>query len=218
MPMRADAQRNLEQLLEAARELVSERGPNVPLEDVARRAGVGIATLYRRFPDREALLRAVAIDALERTRDAVEEVAEWEDAFEALATYLRRALELRVSVVLPQVLEVVDLDHPDVAAARDATAKAVEQLVDAAHASGDLPADVTFLDVGMMLVRIARPLPGPMPTELKDELARRHLDLFIRGLRAGGGALSGPVVTREDMAAMAAESSEDEPADDSART
>jgi AcrR family transcriptional regulator len=213
--MRADAQRNLEQLLEAARELVSERGPNVPLEDVARRAGVGIATLYRRFPDREALLRAVAIDALERTRDAVEEVAEWEDAFEALATYLRRALELRVSVVLPQVLEVVDLDHPDVAAARDATAKAVEQLVDAAHASGDLPADVTFLDVGMMLVRIARPLPGPMPTEMKDELARRHLDLFIRGLRSGAGELSGPVVTRDDMAAINADAADDRAADDS---
>lgn len=216
MPMRADAQRNLEQLLEAARELVSERGPNVPLEDVARRAGVGIATLYRRFPDREALLRAVAVDALERTREAVEEVAGGDDAFEALATYLRRALELRVSVVMPQVLDVIDPDHPDLAAARDATAKAVEQLVDAAHASGDLPADVTFLDVGMMLVRIARPLPGPMPTEMKDELARRHLDLFIRGLRTGGAELSGPVVTRDDMAAMVAD--EGDPGDDEART
>ncbi len=56
-------------------------------------------------------------------------------------------------------------------------------LVEAARASGDLPADVTFADVGMMLVRIARPLPGPMSTDLKDELARRHLELFIRGLR-----------------------------------
>jgi AcrR family transcriptional regulator len=197
--MRADAQRNLEQLLEAARELVSERGANVPLEDVARRAGVGIATLYRRFPDRDALLRAVAVDALERTRQAVEEVAGGDDPFEALAAYLRRALELRVSVVMPQVLDAIDADHPDLAAAREATAKAVEELVDAAHASGDLPADVTFLDIGMMLVRIARPLPGPMTTELKDELARRHLDLFIRGLRATGGELSGPVVTRDDM-------------------
>lgn len=197
--MRADAQRNLEQLLEAARELVSERGANVPLEDVARRAGVGIATLYRRFPDRDALLRAVAVDALERTRQAVEEVAGGDDPFEALAAYLRRALELRVSVVMPQVLDAIDADHPDLAAAREAAAKAVEELVDAAHASGDLPADVTFLDIGMMLVRIARPLPGPMTTELKDELARRHLDLFIRGLRATGGELSGPVVTRDDM-------------------
>ena len=217
MTMRADAQRNLEQLLEAARELVSARGPNVPLEDVARRAGVGIATLYRRFPDRESLLRAVAVDAMERTREAVEAVVDNPDPFEALATYLRRALELRVSAVMPQLLDAIDLTEPALAAARESTAKAVEALVDAAHESGDLPADVTFLDVGMMLVRIARPLPGPMPTEMKDELARRHLDLFIRGLRTGGGELSGPVVTRDDMAAMTADDTED-PGDDAART
>ena len=216
--MRADAQRNREQLLAAARELVSERGAQVPLEEVARRAGVGIATLYRRFPDRDALLRAVAVDALERTREAVEEVAGQDDPFEALAAYLRRALELRVSVVMPQVLDAIDPDHPDLAAAREATAKAVEQLVDAAHASGDLPEDVTFLDVGMMLVRIARPLPGPMPAEMKDELARRHLELFIRGLRAPGAELTGPVVTRQDMAAMITAEPEDEPDNTTART
>jgi AcrR family transcriptional regulator len=216
--MRADAQRNLEQLLEAARELISERGAAVPLEDIAKRAGVGIATLYRRFPDRDALLRAVAVDALERTRQAVEEVAGGDDAFEALAAYLRRALELRVSAVMPQVLDAIDADHPDLAAAREATAKAVEELVDAAHASGDLPSDVTFLDVGMMLVRIARPLPGPMSTEMKDELARRHLDLFIRGLRASSGELSGPAVTRDDLAALAAPDAGSGSGDGTART
>lgn len=204
MTMRADARRNLEQLLAAARDLIVERGPQVPLEDVARHAGVGIGTLYRRFPDRDALLRAVAVDALDRTREVIEEVAGGDDAFEALATYLRRALELKVSAVMPQVLEVLDAEDPALADARETTAKGVEALVDAAHASGDLPADVTFLDVGMMLVRIARPLPGPMPASLKDELARRHLELFIRGLRApADGALSGPVVTRAELAAMA---------------
>lgn len=203
MAMRADARRNLEQLLAAARDLIVERGPQVPLEDVARHAGVGIGTLYRRFPDRDALLRAVAVDALDRTREVIEEVAGGDDAFEALATYLRRALELKVSAVMPQVLEVLEAEDPALADAREATAKGVEALVDAAHASGDLPADVTFLDVGMMLVRIARPLPGPMPASLKDELARRHLELFIRGLRApADGALSGPVVTRAELAAM----------------
>src|SRR4051794_18807539 len=192
MTMRADARRNLEQLLDAARELVVERGPQVPLEDVARRAGVGIATLYRRFPDRESLLRAVVLDALRRTRDAAVEASDGDDAFEALATYLRRALELRVSAVIPQVLDLLDPDDTELAEARDASAEAVSGLVDAAHASGDLPADITFLDIGMMLVRIARPLPGPMAPELKDELARRHLELFVRGLGARDGVLPGP--------------------------
>ena len=55
----------------------------------------------------------------------------------------------------------------------------------------------------MMLVRIARPLPGPMPDELKHELARRHLELFIRGLRGGASDLGGPVLSRGDLADLA---------------
>ena len=106
----------------------------------------------------------MVLDALEQTRLAAERAAEeHDDAFEALAAYLRAALELRVSAVIPQVLDVLDLDEPELAAAREASARATEALVDAAHAGGDLPEDVTFADVGMMLVRIARPLPGPMP-------------------------------------------------------
>jgi AcrR family transcriptional regulator len=204
MTMRADARRNQERLLAAARELIAERGAGVPLEDIAKRAGVGIATLYRRFPDRDALLRAVVLDALTRTRLAAERAAELDDPFEALATYLRFALELRVSAVMPQVLDVIDLDDPEIAAARDATV--VERLVDAARESGDLPDDIRFADVAMMLVRIARPLPGPLPMEAKDELARRHLELFIRGLRAPAtGELEGPALSLGDLQEMVAE-------------
>jgi AcrR family transcriptional regulator len=203
--MRADARRNLEQLLAAARDLIAEKGAGVALEEVAQRAGVGIATLYRRFPDRAALLRGVVLDALEQTRAAAERAAEQhdDDAFEALAAYLRAALELRVSAVIPQVLDVLDLEEPELAAARETSARAAEALVEAAHACGDLPQDVTFADVGMMLVRIARPLPGPMPDELKHELARRHLELFIRGLRGGTGSLDGPALSRSDLAELA---------------
>jgi AcrR family transcriptional regulator len=201
--MRADARRNLEQLLDAARDLVAEKGAGVALDEVAHRAGVGIATLYRRFPDRTALLSGVVLDALEQTRVAAERAAEeHEDAFDALAAYLRAALELRVSAVIPQVLDVLDLEEPALAAAREASAQATEALVDAAHDSGQLMKDVTFADVGMMLVRIARPLPGPMPAELKHDLARRHLELFIRGLRGGTGDLAGPELSRADLASL----------------
>lgn len=202
--MRSDARRNLERLLAAARDLIAEKGAAVALDEVAQRAGVGIATLYRRFPDRTALLRGVVLDALEQTRAVAERAAEdTDDAFEALAAYLRGALELRVSAVIPQVLDVLDLEEPELAASREASAAATEALVDAAHASGQLPKDVTFADVGMMLVRIARPLPGPMPTALKDELARRHLELFIRGLRGGDGPLEGPELSRAELSEVA---------------
>src|SRR4051794_3597066 len=159
--MRADARRNLEQLLAAARDLVADRGAGVALDEVAQRAGVGIATLYRRFPDRAALLRGVVLDALAQTRAAAERAAaDHDDPFEALAAYLREALELRVSAVIPQVLDVLDLDEPEVASARQESARATQRLVDEAHAGGRLAKDVTFLDIGMMLVRISRPLPG----------------------------------------------------------
>jgi AcrR family transcriptional regulator len=198
MALRADARRNQERLLDAARELIAERGPQVPLDEVARAAGVGIGTLYRRFPDRDALLRAVVLDALERARVAAEHAAELDDPFEALATYLRVALELRVSAVMPQVLDVLDLDDPELAKARDASP--VERLVDAARDAGVIPPDVSFSDVAMMLVRIARPLPGPLPQQAKDELARRHLELFIRGLRApADGELEGPALSLAEL-------------------
>ncbi len=204
MTMRVDARRNLEQLLAAARDLVAEKGAGVALEEVAQRAGVGIATLYRRFPDRTALLRGVVLDALEQTRVVAERaLAEHDDAFEALAAYLRGALELRVSAVIPQVLDVLDLEEPELAASREASAAATEALVDAAHESGELPPDVTFADIGMMLVRIARPLPGPMPPDLKHDLARRHLELFLRGLRGGEGSLAGPELTRAELSDLA---------------
>ncbi|HEY3683627.1 MAG TPA: helix-turn-helix domain-containing protein [Streptosporangiaceae bacterium] len=184
--MRADARRNHERILLAARDMIVERGPDVPLDDIARRAEVGSGTLYRRFPDRDALLHAVAVDALTRTVAAARTASEQEgDPFDALARYLRETLELRVSAVLPALLGVVDLaGDAELAPLRAETVKLVEGFIAAAHKAKTLPKDVGFADIGMIAVRIARPLPGPLSAEEKHDLARRHLELFIRGLRA----------------------------------
>lgn len=202
-PLRADARRNHAQLLAAAREVFVERGPGAPLEEVARRAGVGIGTLYRRFADRDALLHAVVLDALVQTRAAAETaLADERDAFTALTRYMHAALDLRVSAVIPLVLDKLDLDDAELRPARDAAANALAQIVDAVHRAGSLPAGVTFADIGLLLVRLARPLPGPIPPELNDELAHRHLDLLIDGLRQKGRrgkALRGPALTRNDL-------------------
>jgi AcrR family transcriptional regulator len=66
-PLRADARDNRRRLLDAARDVFIEQGPGAPLDEIARRAGTGIATLYRRFPDRQALIRGVFVDAILRT-------------------------------------------------------------------------------------------------------------------------------------------------------
>jgi AcrR family transcriptional regulator len=204
--MREDARRNRERLLAAARDVFVERGAGAPLDEVARRAGVGIATLYRRFPDRPALQRQVALDLLGRSaHEAGAALAEEPDAFAALARYLRRALDLRIAGVMPVLVGRLRPDE-EVLAARRASAAAVEALVAAAHAEGSLRPEATSGDVGMLLVRLSRPLPGPFPPAVDHRLAHRHLELALEGLRppaTPGAALPGPALTFEDLAAMA---------------
>ncbi|HEX2033901.1 MAG TPA: helix-turn-helix domain-containing protein [Chloroflexota bacterium] len=100
--LRADARRNRDRLLLAARDVFVERGTGAPLDEIARRAGVGIGTLYRRFPARQALLRAVALDVWRQVADeARRALAEEPDAFKALTRYMHRALEHRVAAIMP---------------------------------------------------------------------------------------------------------------------
>ena len=199
--MRADARRNHEQVLRAARDVFLERGLVAPLEDVARRAGVGIGTLYRRFGDRDGLVRAVLLEALAQSRDAAEEaLADEDEAYDGLdrlATYLRRMLDARVAAIMPMaVARGADpaLDEP-----RETSARAVQALVTAAHDDGTLGKEVSFGDVGTLLVRLSRPLPGGVDPALDSELAHRQLEILLAGLRAGVPALEGEGPSRGDL-------------------
>ena len=199
-PKRADARRNQAQVLTAAREVFVERGAGAPLEEVARRAGVGIATLYRRFADRESLLKAVVLDALENSRDSAERAVHGEgDGLDALARYMHDVLDLQVSAVVPLALDRLDLHAADLAPVREASAAATERLIDAAHEDGSLSREVTFGDIGTLLVRLSRPLPGPVPPQVNDELAHRHLELVLAGLRAGTQPLTDQGLSRAEL-------------------
>lgn len=155
-----------------------ERGAGAPLDEIARRAGVGIATLYRRFPDRRAPLRAVALDLWRAVADEAEAALEQEpDGLAALARYMHAALSLRIGAVMPAVTE-------------------------EAWFEGSLRADVTFGDVGLLVTRLSRPLPGPFLTDLDDALAHRQLDVVLDGLRAPGRRpLGGPALEIGDLRA-----------------
>jgi AcrR family transcriptional regulator len=199
--MRADARRNHEQVLVAARDLFLERGIEAPLDEVARRAGVGIGTLYRRFGDRDGLVRAVLLDALVQSLGVAEAALADEDeeydGLERLATYLRQMLDARVAAIMPLALDHVDdavLREP-----REASARAVEALVQAAHDDGTLGKEVSFGDIGTLLVRLSRPMPGGLDRELDDRLAHRHLEVVLAGLRAGVPALEGRGPTRGEL-------------------
>src|SRR6478735_4764159 len=86
--LRADAQRNIERLLDAARAAIAKDGPDASLDDIARRAGVGSGTLYRHFPTRQALLEAAYLDRLEALAARADELAARLPAGEALVEWL----------------------------------------------------------------------------------------------------------------------------------
>ncbi|MFC7585429.1 TetR/AcrR family transcriptional regulator [Nonomuraea antimicrobica] len=109
--LRADARRNREQIIATAREVFLEQGIHAPLEEVARRAGVGIATLYRRFPDRHTLVQQVALDSLTLVgEELAHATATHPDAWGALVQLIRRLVELRLSVIMPVLLPGLEED------------------------------------------------------------------------------------------------------------
>jgi AcrR family transcriptional regulator len=202
-PLRVDARDNRRRLLEAARDVFIERGPGASLEEIARRAGTGIATLYRRFPDRRALIREVVLDALQRTAEEARQAAgEEPDPFIALARYMHRAIDVRTAAVIPALLGLIPFDDEEIARARQAGLTAVQALVDTAHRAGALRPDVTSGDIGMLTVRLSHPLPGGFPAEVNHRLSHRHLSLVIDGLRATPrepADLGGPAFTLADL-------------------
>ena len=202
--LRADAQRNRQQVLAAARDVFVELGAQAPLDEVARRAGVGIATLYRRFPDRESLQRAVALDVLTRAGEAAARAETEEvDAWCALSRYMHAALDLRISAVMPALLGSISFEDDEFGAARDLATAPVLRLIAAGKQEGQLRADIEFGDVGLLLMRLSRPLPGPIPAELDLKLAHRHLDLFLTALRSSDQELNGPALSLQQLRAIA---------------
>ena len=192
--MRADAQKSRRLLLDAACALLIEVGPDASLEAIARRAGVGIATLYRHFPERSALETAVAVDVMARTPEATATPAEESDAFAALRRYMHRALDVCAPAVMPLLDEI--RSEPEVKALLDATVAAQSELIADAQQQGSLRAGVDFADIGLALARFSRPIGRGFEPQFEAGVAHRHLDVFIDGLRdLGEPPLSRPGLT-----------------------
>lgn len=179
-PMRADARRNRRQLLDAAIELILEIGGQASRDAVAKRAGVGIATLYRHFPDQQDLLHAVVLDVLDRT------IAEGEGALRDAATG-GQALRAYLHAAIDTGLGVVNIVHPllddtDWADRRAAAQLVLDQLVHAAHADGALADEVTATDVALAAIRFCRPLAISVDLAEERTIAHRQLDTYLNGL------------------------------------
>jgi AcrR family transcriptional regulator len=176
-PQRADARVNHDKLVAAARALFSEKGTSAPLEEVAERAGVGIGTLYRHFPTRQALLEAVYVDEVEAMAGAAADLAElppWEALSKWLHQYVGFAATKRA---LNEALMETDPNSDVLRTCRTAIAGAGTTLVERAQHAGVIRKDTNFTDVVRMVGAIAM-----VPTE-DPEQKQRLLELALDGLR-----------------------------------
>ncbi|MBT2467059.1 TetR/AcrR family transcriptional regulator [Streptomyces sp. ISL-66] len=207
---RADAVRNRERILTAAREALVEFGSTAPLDEIARRAGVGNATLYRHFPDRPTLVHHVVLFVMDRVTLLAETVlaetvlaetvaADGPDAFDALCRFTHGAADERIGALCPMLSGDFDRDHPELLASRTALEEAVEALVAAGQSCGLLRTDIGVGDLLIALSQLSRPLPGTACFDV-DLFAHRHLQLFLDGLRAPAPSrLPGAPTTLADL-------------------
>ena len=199
--LRADARRNRDQILVAAREIFAERGADVPMEEIARRASVGVGTLYRRFVDREALIRAVFRDTYQAVADETRAaLAEEPTAWAALVRIMRQSAWLHVSVQAksPRVTAVVRADE-ETSRLRDELLDMLDQVVRRAQDEGTLRRDVGVGDLAMLFVSVVHQAQAVTP-DVAGLVPGRVLAIMMDGLRAPApGELPGRPLTRTDL-------------------
>ncbi|MFF2626697.1 TetR/AcrR family transcriptional regulator [Kitasatospora griseola] len=198
---RADATRNRALIVAAAREAFVEYGAMAPLDEIARRAGVGNATLYRNFADRRALIHQVSLAVIDRiVAHAHAATAEEPDSFAALSRFVHAAADERIGALCSLLSGTIDPNDPELADARAEMKQATDDLVLRAQADGLLRADIGAGDIVVAVSQLTRPLPGTACLDL-DRLVHRHLQLLLDGLRtaAASSALPGCAVTLEDL-------------------
>lgn len=175
-PMRADARRNYDRIVEVAREAFTEYGPEAPLDDIARRAGVGAGTLYRHFACREALIEAVYRADIERLCNRAFELLEGEDA---LNTWMRELVRFVADKRgLSQTLKsAIDRGSETFVLCRTLMNDAIEALLAPAQAAGEVRRDIEPRDLLLMGHGIG------VASENNPEATPRLLAVMLDGLR-----------------------------------
>lgn len=200
-PLRRDAERNRQRILAGAAEVFTEQGLDASLDEVARAAGVGIGTVYRRFPDKESLIRALFRDRVGALVTVAEEACAAPDPWQGLASFLEfTGGALAGDLGLRELMMFGTYDRDQVCYVRDQMRPVITKLVERAQASGDLRADFRATDVkmiGFMLASIAEYAASAAPG-----VWRRYLVMLLDGLRPardGVTELPAPAPTVVDL-------------------
>jgi AcrR family transcriptional regulator len=183
-PLRADAERNRQRILDAAAELFAERGLHVSLDEVAERAGVGVGTVYRRFADRDALIDALLQSRVEEFLEMVELAAANPDAWEGLIGFIEAGAEFHGrNRALKELMFSAPGSREWVDRVRTRVRPKVGAMVNAAKEQGRLREDLHVLDVPMLELMLAGAIE--FTQDAKPDIWRRMLGIVIDGLKAG---------------------------------
>jgi AcrR family transcriptional regulator len=174
-PKRADARRNYDKVLAAAREAFAEGGESTALEEIARRAGVGIGTLYRHFPNRQALLEALYLNEVEEVSRSAAQLGAM-DPWEALNTWFERLIAYLATkrALADELLNYLDRDAPLFRECRASLFASGEPILKRAQEAGAVRPDVEFSDVMQMVMGISK-IPAADPDRI-DHILRVALD------------------------------------------
>lgn len=179
-PLRRDAEANRQHLLDAAGTLMAERGLGTPLEDIAAAAGVGIGTLYRRFPTRGDLVEALFQDRLAAYVADLEAAVAMPDGWDALTWFLGRSAARQIADrALSELIE-HDLGPATLRELRERVLPLAEALVDHARAGGRLRSDFTVSDLAVVQHMLAG--VGAVTSPVSDTAWRRYLTLLLDGM------------------------------------
>jgi AcrR family transcriptional regulator len=181
-PLRKDAERNRQRIIDAAREVFAERGLGVSLDDIARHAGVGVGTVYRRFPDKEQLIDALFEDRLGEVRRVAGESLEISDPWRAVTHFLERSLELQVrDRGLKELLLSTSTAHARIESGRTRIQPIVAAVLERAQRAGVVRADLTISD--LLLLQHAIGEVADYTRDASPEVWRRTLAIALDGLR-----------------------------------
>ena len=181
-PLRRDAERNRQRILKAASEVFTERGLEVSLDEVARHAGVGVGTVYRRFRTKEDLVEALFVDRIEEVAALAEEATEAPDPWSGLACFMEKAaMMLAGDYGLRQMMMFASYGGDRVCYARQRIAPLVTRLVERAQAAGQLRSDLGPTDIPFILLMLTE--AAQFARRVSPEIWRRYLTLVLDGLR-----------------------------------
>jgi AcrR family transcriptional regulator len=178
--LRRDAEENRRKILDAAGEVMSEHGLGVAMQAIAARAGVGVGTLYRRFPRRSDLVEALFEDRMESIVEDAEVALDFEDGWQGLVWFLETIIARQANDKALGELLRGDPGRGRVAAIRDRLGPLGEKIVEQAKQTGRLRQDFDTTDLAMVQTMVCA--VGVAAAEVRSHLWRRYLTLMIDGM------------------------------------